>query len=181
MDKPWETIRSEPGPDLTLFQARFDWVSNPRNASVMRAVVLELPDFVNVVAVTPEERIVVVRQYRFGVQKVTTEIPAGLMEPGELHAEAVVRELREETGYTAAQWKYLGWSEPNPAFLNNICHQWLALGVVRTGAPAPDEGEELSVAELTLEELKDEIKAGRMRNSLTLLSLARVFDLRGEW
>ena len=177
-ERPWEVQKSEQGPDLILFQTRYDWVRNPRNAKSMKAVILETTDWVNVVAVTPEKKIVVVKQYRFGIKKTTTEIPAGLMEVGETSEQTAVRELKEETGYTTDNWKYLGWVEANPAFLNNLCHQWLALDVVKTDEIELDEGEEIVVTELSLEEMHSEIKDGRMRNSLTLLALAKVFDLR---
>jgi 8-oxo-dGTP pyrophosphatase MutT (NUDIX family) len=144
----------------------------------MKAVILECPDWVNVVALTPQKKILVVRQYRFGMRRTTTEIPAGIMNSGETPEQAAMRELREETGYTAASWKYIGWVETNPAFLNNVCHQWLALDVVKTSTPELDDGEEISVTELSLEEVRSEIDQGRMRNSLSVLSLARVFDLR---
>jgi len=114
-EKPWETSHSEQGPDLILFHARYDWVRNPRNAKSMKAVILESPDWVNIVAITPEKKILVVKQYRFGVKKTTTEIPAGIIEAGETPEQAAIRELREETGYTTANWKYLGWVEANPA------------------------------------------------------------------
>lgn len=178
--KPWEVIRSEQGPDLILFQARYDWVRNPRNAKSMKAVILECPDWVNVVAITPEKNILVVQQYRFGVAKTTLEIPAGILNPGETHEQAAHRELKEETGYTATHWKYLGWVESNGAFLNNRCHQWLALDVVKTAELQLDEGEEISVSELSLEEVRSEIEKGSMRNSLSLVTLAQVFDLRSE-
>ena len=177
-DKPWEVIRSEPGPDLILFRARYDWVRNPRNAMTMKAVILECPDWVNVVAVTPEKRVLIVQQYRFGVGRTTLEIPAGIVERGETPEQAAIRELKEETGFTATRWNYLGWVETNSAFLNNRCHQWLALDVVKTAVPELDEGEEITVAELSLEEIRAEIEQGTMRNSLSMLSLARVFDLR---
>ncbi len=177
-EKVWEVLKSEQGPDLILFQTRYDWVRNPRNAKSMKAVILESKDWVNVVAITPEKKILVVKQFRFGIKKTTTEIPAGLMEVGETSEQAAVRELKEETGYTTDNWKYLGWVEANPAFLNNICHQWLALDVVKTDQTELDEGEEIVVTELSLEEMYAEIKQGRMRNSLTLLALAKVFDLR---
>src|SRR5512134_3594489 len=141
--KPWEVLRSEPGPDLVLFQARYDWVRNPRNAKSMKAVILEAADWVNIVALTPEKKIVVVKQYRFGIKRTTTELPAGIMEKDETPEQAAVRELKEETGYTAAAWKYLGWVEANPAFMNNLCHQWLALDVIKTCPPELDEGEEI--------------------------------------
>ena len=176
--KAWDVIRSEPGPDLVLFQARYDWVRNPRNAKSMKAVILECPDWINIVAVTPERKLVVVKQFRFGVAKTTVEIPAGIIEEGETSQQAAIRELLEETGYTTSNWNYLGWAEANPAFLNNICHHWLALDVVKTDAMQLDDGEEIAVRELSLEEVGREITKGSMRNALTLLALSRVFDLR---
>ena len=141
---------------------------------------LETSDWVNIVALTPEEEILVVSQFRFGVRKTTVEIPAGLIEPGETPLEAAIRELKEETGYTTRDWKYLGWVEANPAFLNNRCHMWLANNVIKNYSPELDESEDVLVNNLSIEELFGEIREGRMRNSLTLLALSRVFDMRGE-
>ena len=179
-EKGWELLRSETGPSLILFQARFDWVRNPRSGKSMKAIILEASDSVNVVALTAGGKIVVVRQYRFGVGQITVEIPAGLVEPGETPEQAVRRELEEETGYTSANWKYLGSVQTNPAFLNNHCHQWLAVDAVKTRPTQLDEHEEIDVGELSLDQVKQEIKAGRMRNALTLLCLSQVFDMRDE-
>ena len=176
--RPWEVIQSEQGPDLVLFRTRYDWVRNPSNSKLMKAVILETRDWVNIVAVTPEKKIVAVKQFRFGVARTTVEIPAGIIEEGEAHEQAARRELKEETGFTANRWEYLGWFEANPAFLNNVCHVWLALDVVKTHTLQLDEGEEISIDELSIEEVRKEIEQGRMRNSLTLLALSRVFDLR---
>jgi ADP-ribose pyrophosphatase len=178
--KTWELIRSEEGPDLVLFKARFDWMRHPRNASTMKAIVLETANWVNVVALTSQKKILTVSQYRFGIKKTTIEIPAGLIEPDETSEQAAKRELLEETGYTTSSWEYLGEVEANPAFLNNHCHFWLALDVAKTHPTQMDETEEITVNELSLEEVRNEIKTGRMRNSLTLLALSLVFDLRDE-
>ena len=176
----WKVLRSEPGPDLIIFQARFDWLQNPRNSAPVKAVVLETADWVNVVALTPENKLVVVSQYRFGVGHTTLEIPAGLIEAGETPQQAAARELHEETGYTTSEWDYRGWVEANPAFLNNRCHMWLAKNVQKTHALQLDAGEDLAIREISLEELRAEIAAGRMRNAFTLLGLGQVFDLRGN-
>ncbi|PID55611.1 NUDIX hydrolase [candidate division KSB3 bacterium] len=173
----WKRLRSEEGQDLRVFRLRFDELKNPRNDYVLKAVVLEANDWVTVVAVTPEKKIVVVDQYRFGRRCVSTEIPAGIIETGESPQMAGQRELLEETGYSTDRWTSLGWIEPNPAFLNNLCHQFLALDVRKTHEAKLDEGEALQVRELTLQELQEEICRGNIRNSFSLLGLSKVFDL----
>lgn len=178
-DAGWRVKQSQAGPDLKLFKARFDWVENPRTSRQMKAVILEAPDWVDVVAITPEGKIVVVCQHRLGVGHPTVEIPAGIIEPGETSEQAAKRELAEETGYTTADWEYLGWVHTNPAFMNNRCHTWLARGVVKSSDPSLDDGEDIAIGELSPDEVLSDIKAGRMRNVFAISALARVLDLRG--
>jgi len=173
----WTIITTEPGPELPLVTVRFDTIRNPRTGKEIRAVVLDSPDWVNVVALTPERRLVVVRQYRFGIGDVTTEVPGGLIDPGESHGDAAVRELREETGYTTTKWTYLGASEPNPAVYNNLLHHWLAEDVEATHPLELDDGEDIIVDIMSLDEVREAVRSGAIRHSLVLAALARVMDL----
>jgi len=175
--KSWEKEGSEAGPDLLICKARFDTLINPRTRASMVRTVLETPDWVNIVAITKDRRFVVVRQYRFGPARVTTEIPGGVIDPGEGHEEAARRELREETGYTSNKWTLLGWVEPNPAFHDNLCYHWLAEECELTDECEPDPGEDIGVTALDEEELKREVNEGRLRHSLALSGLSRVVDL----
>ena len=175
----WDRSRSEYGEDLAILQVRHDWLRHPRTGKTLKRLVLESVDWVNVVAITPEGKSVMIRQYRFGVEKCTLEPAGGMVDPGESPLQAGQRELLEETGYGGGNWSSLGSVQPNPAFHPNLCHHFLAQGVQRLSDPSPGEGEEIEVELCTLEEVKKEIRDGNLLHSLALSALSRVFPLWG--
>lgn len=177
---PWERVSTEHRDDLLLFRHRHDRMRNPRTGEVLERIVLEAPDWVNIVAVTTDRRLVCVRQYRFGTGAVELEIPAGIVDPDEDHTEAARRELREETGYTAPSWSYLGATAPNPAFLDNLCHHWLATEAALGAERELDPGEDIVVATVALDDVPTLVADGTLRHALVLSALARVFDLRSR-
>lgn len=176
----WPHVASARGPDLLICRVRHDTLRNPRTGAELVRTVLETPDWVNVVALTTDRRLVVVRQYRFGPAAIRTEIPGGVVDPGEAHADAARRELREETGYLSERWTYLGAVEPNPAFHDNVCHHWLAEDAVPTAEQEQDPGEDIVVDTLDLEEVRAEIRTGGIQHALVITALSRVLDLRTE-
>lgn len=173
----WERVGSQYGEDLILFKSRFDQMRNPRNSHVLRRLVLESVDWVNMVALTAEGRSVMVRQFRFGVGYATLETPGGMVDPGEDSLTAARRELKEETGYTGGDWEYLGAVEPNPAFHDHLCHHWLARDVVASHSPEPTLGEAIDVELMTEAEVARAVQDGVIKHALALSALARVFEL----
>lgn len=176
-DLRWSKLGSKAGPDLPLFRVRYDTMQHPKSAVEFQRLVLESSDWVTVVAVTTEGKIVMVEQYRFGVGDLTTEPVAGMVDDGEGSLEAAKRELLEETGFGKGEWRYLGSVQANPAIHDNLCHHWLVEGVEHVQAPAPDDGEAIRVHLMTLEEIKEAIVVGKFKHPLGLSAMSRVFPL----
>ncbi len=135
---------------------------------------IETPDWVNVVPVMRgplgEERFLMVRQFRQGAGRIMTEFPAGLVEPGESPMQTAARELREETGLVAGRLILIGKTAPNPAFMTNSCHTYLAEEISETGQTDLDDLEALERREVSARELDEKIGTGEFSNSLVLVT-----------
>src|SRR6187200_1493558 len=120
----WRLGARYPGHDYKVFRTAFVDGTHPR-CGTKRFSLIEAVDWVNVIALTPDEQVVLIRQYRVGTAKVCLEIPGGMVDPGEDAATAAARELVEETGYTSSRWELLGTVAPNPAIMTNTLHCYL--------------------------------------------------------
>jgi 8-oxo-dGTP pyrophosphatase MutT (NUDIX family) len=169
-----------PAPKLSKWrQTHVDAVGSYRVLDVLRielvdaagqprgdAFTVRCRDWCNVVAVTPDDEIVLVWQYRFGTDALSLEIPGGVIDGGEDPLEAARRELFEETGYTAEAFEPLLVVEPNPAIQNNRCFTFVARGARPTGATRFDPMEELETALLPVARLSDLLDSGQITHAL---------------
>jgi ADP-ribose pyrophosphatase len=139
---------------------------------------LRLDDYVSVIARTPEGRILLVRQFRAAVQRETLEFPSGHVDPGESPAAAALRELEEETGYTADRMEFLGALAPDTGRLSN--RLWCYYANVRKLPGTPPREEGLEVLDCTPAELIDMIRSAQFDHALNIAVLFMCVA-RGHW
>ena len=171
----WEKIGSRKTEAYEIFALRTDRSRSPRTGNVHDFYVLETADWVNIIPITRQNEVVLIRQYRHGIQEITLEIPGGIIENDDTPESAARRELREETGYSASEIYLLGKVFPNPAFLNNRCYTYLASDVRLNGDLKQDEKEDIEVVLRPVEEIPLLIQNGEISHSLIIAAFYRFF------
>lgn len=174
--KPWEKTGSTPIGDFRVFKLRSDRSISPRTGKEHDFYVLESSDWVNVVALTPDNQVVMIEQYRHGSSTVELEIPGGLMDAGETPVESAVRELREETGYAGENARLLGKISPNPAIMSNTCYTVLVENCRCVHPVEFDSGEDLQTRLVPADDIPRLVGEHKFGHSLVVVALY-YFDL----
>lgn len=162
------TLSTEPIFDGKVIRVQVDTVRLPNGDTGKREIVRH-NGAVAVLAIH-NDRMIVVDQYRQPLGRTQIEIPAGKLEPGEDPADAIARELKEETGYTAKELKLLYSFYTSPGFADELIHLYLA-DELEQGEAQLDEDEFLEMSAITLEEAYEQIRAGRISDAKTIMAV----------
>ena len=154
-----------------IYSVRASKFRHPVRATGKEFFVIDPPDWAMVLPVTRAGELVMVRQYRFGIEQLSLELPGGVVESGEDPVVAAVRELAEETGYTGGAATWLGAVHPNPAIQSNRAHVILVPDVVRNSTPAWDDDEELSLELVPVGDAIQQARTGVITHALMLNAL----------
>lgn len=166
--EPWFTVRKE-------------CVELPNGNRIPNIYVHEFPDWINVIALTKDGKMILVQQYRAGLDRVFFEIPAGVSEKTDkTMLDAAKRELLEETGYGNGKWTEFDTLSANPAMYSNRTHTFLAEGVEKIAGLDLDQGEALTVHLLDPAEVLDMLKNGEIMQALMSSVLWKYFYFRAH-
>jgi ADP-ribose pyrophosphatase len=167
----WPTRSSKRVGDFRVFSVRSDLKLSPRTGDEHDFYVIETVNWVNVIALTTEGKLVMIHQYRHGSDTVELEIPGGMIDPGDLSPlEAGLRELREETGYEGTQAELIGQIYPNPALMNNICYTVLVRNCELKHPINLDHSEDLATTLIDQREIPNLIRSRKIGHALVAVA-----------
>lgn len=178
--KKWKTLSSEYLFRRPWLTARRDRLELPDGRIHPEYYVLEYPSWINIIAITDDDRFVLVEQYRHGLGEVSMELCAGVVEQGEAPLAAAKRELMEETGFGGGEWTQYAVLAPNASAMNNLSYSFVARGVKRiTEKQHLDSTEDIAVHVLTRKRVYELLNSGQIKQALMAAPLWKFFALEG--
>ncbi|MCX7822143.1 MAG: NUDIX hydrolase [Syntrophobacterales bacterium] len=175
--RPWRLVSTKSEKKWGLFQVRVDEVVMPSTGRCYSVYALDFAPWANIIAITPDDQVVLVRQYRHGIREITLELPGGVID-GRINPEVGARrELLEETGYDAQSWELVGRLHPNPAIQTNVCYTFLARNAYPATQQHLDELEEIEVVLKPIREIPRLLKEGVISHALIVAAFG-IFFLR---
>jgi 8-oxo-dGTP pyrophosphatase MutT (NUDIX family) len=168
----WKVRRSRIVLERPWLRVREEHVVLPTGHEIEEFHVIEGPDWVGVLALTEDNRVIVVDQYRHGLAAASRELPAGVIDAGESALDAARRELLEETGYSAENWQPLVSFSTEPTRHVTTAHFFVARGARRVAAQKLDASEDLTVTEISPGELFEQIQSGVIRHATHIAAVA---------
>lgn len=163
----WKILSSEYLYKATWFTIRKDVCETKDGKIVEPYYVYEFPTWVSALALTEDNKVVMVRQYRHGIQETIIEVPGGCVDDSdENYQQAIARELLEETGYEFSDYTYLGRVSPNPSTNNNWMHMFLATGGRRVAEQNLDHNEEIEIVLKSIDEVKKLVADNEIKQAL---------------
>lgn len=171
MIQPWKTKSTQQLANYRIATVSSAIRTNPRTQRDHEFYVMNCPDWVNIIAITPNEEMVMVEQFRHGTDTVDLEIPGGVMDPEDDSAVVTgVRELREETGYEGRDARVIGEIAPNPAIMSNFCRTVLIENCELKHSTEFDSGEDIQTKLVPLNEMDQLVKTGTIHHSLVVVA-----------
>ena len=178
MIKPWPIIESTKNFDTGLFSITTNRCLSPRTGQEHDFYVIDFPNWVQVIPITPDDQIVMVRQYRHGCGRIFLELPGGLIDKNDISPDqAAKRELLEETGYRAENLILLTRIYPQPAVLSNMGLTYMAREVKKVAEPNLDAAEDVEVCLVKLQKIPEMIRGGEINHGQTVMALSVHFLL----
>ena len=178
-NRPWKVVKSENilrlGPWLSVRQ---ECVEMPSGKQIPTWYVMEFPDWINVIAITKDGKMVMEDQYRHALGETHYELVAGVVDPGETPLEAAKRELSEETGYEGGEWKLFMTLSPNPTNHNNLSYTFLATGVEKVREQHQEPTEDIHVDIMEPEQVLEMLRDGEIIQALHAAPLWKYFYAR---
>lgn len=163
----WKILSSEYLYRESWFTIRKDICETPSGKIVDPYYVYEFPTWVSALAITADNKVVMIRQYRHGLQQTILEVPGGVVDDTDPdYRYGIARELMEETGFTFSNYEYLGKVSPNPSTNTNWMHMFLATGGIRAGEQKLDHNEEIEVLLMEIDEVKKLLSENKIVQAL---------------